>query len=48
MDGTHSPTKTPCSLSTRNQRYTENEKERPAVTIKSFAVVKLVMLYFLH
>jgi hypothetical protein len=48
MDGTHSPTNTPCSLSTRNQRYTENKKERPAAAkIKSFAVFTLVILYFL-
>jgi hypothetical protein len=42
MDGTHSPTNNPCSLSTENHRKTENKKDRPAAArIKSFAIFTL-------
>jgi len=44
IDGTQMPTKSPCSLFTRNQRYTENKNEEPAAArINNFTLVMLDM-----
>jgi hypothetical protein len=48
MEGTHMPTKIPCSCEPLNQRYTDNKNDNPAAAKMEALAIRILELMSLH